>query len=92
MYEHFIIRQLHNCKLIPRSLPEIDGLSKETVLTTWLAKLDCIMKGTGKNYLIDLNLNRLKKEKGVIKANWLKALIIFISMLFEMISYYLVYC
>ncbi|CAH2243716.1 jg8776 [Pararge aegeria aegeria] len=30
-----------------RSLPEIDGLSKETVLTTWLAKLDCIMKGTG---------------------------------------------
>ncbi|XP_073958557.1 calcium-dependent secretion activator-like [Choristoneura fumiferana] len=30
-----------------RSLPEIDGLSKETVLTSWLAKFDCIMKGTG---------------------------------------------
>ncbi|XP_044576566.1 calcium-dependent secretion activator isoform X2 [Cotesia glomerata] len=30
-----------------RSLPEIDGLSKETVLTSWLAKFDCIFKGTG---------------------------------------------
>lgn len=30
-----------------RSLPEIDGLSKETVLTSWLAKFDCILKGTG---------------------------------------------
>ncbi|KAG7198307.1 hypothetical protein KM043_005710 [Ampulex compressa] len=30
-----------------RSLPEIDGLSKETVLTSWLAKFDCIIKGTG---------------------------------------------
>ncbi|XP_037295588.1 calcium-dependent secretion activator isoform X4 [Manduca sexta] len=29
------------------SLPEIDGLSKETVLSSWLAKFDCIMKGTG---------------------------------------------
>lgn len=31
-----------------RSLPEIDGLSKETVLTSWMAKFDCILKGTGK--------------------------------------------
>jgi hypothetical protein len=30
-----------------RSLPEIDGLSKETVLASWLAKFDCIFKGTG---------------------------------------------
>ncbi|KAI4493140.1 hypothetical protein M0802_009557 [Mischocyttarus mexicanus] len=30
-----------------RSLQEIDGLSKETVLTSWLAKFDCIIKGTG---------------------------------------------
>lgn len=30
-----------------RSLPEIDGLSKETVLTSWMAKFDCILKGTG---------------------------------------------
>ncbi|XP_066582682.1 calcium-dependent secretion activator isoform X2 [Prorops nasuta] len=30
-----------------RSLPEIDGVSKETVLTSWLAKFDCIFKGTG---------------------------------------------
>ncbi|KAF4533136.1 hypothetical protein B566_EDAN007947, partial [Ephemera danica] len=28
-----------------RSLPEIDGLSKETVLTSWMAKFDCIFKG-----------------------------------------------
>lgn len=35
-----------------RSLPEIDGLSKETVLTSWLAKFDCIMKGTGELYLL----------------------------------------
>ncbi|XP_063992218.1 calcium-dependent secretion activator isoform X2 [Diachasmimorpha longicaudata] len=30
-----------------RSLPEIDGVSKETVLKSWLAKFDCIFKGTG---------------------------------------------
>ncbi|XP_046425549.1 calcium-dependent secretion activator isoform X1 [Neodiprion virginianus] len=30
-----------------RSLPEIDGLSKETVLTSWMVKFDCIFKGTG---------------------------------------------
>lgn len=30
-----------------RSLPEVDGLSKETVLTSWLAKFDCIIKGAG---------------------------------------------
>ena len=30
-----------------RSLPEIDGLSKETVLTSWMAKFDCILKGSG---------------------------------------------
>lgn len=28
-----------------RSLPEIDGLSKETVLSSWMAKFDCILKG-----------------------------------------------
>lgn len=28
-----------------RSLPEIDGLSKETVLASWMAKFDCIFKG-----------------------------------------------
>jgi calcium-dependent secretion activator len=30
-----------------RSLPEIDGLSKETVLQSWMAKFDCILKGSG---------------------------------------------
>lgn len=29
-----------------RSLPEIDGLSKETVITSWMAKFDCIIKGS----------------------------------------------
>lgn len=28
-----------------RSLPEIDGLSKETVLSSWLAKFDTIYRG-----------------------------------------------
>lgn len=27
-----------------RSLPEINGLSKDTVLTSWMAKFDCIIK------------------------------------------------
>lgn len=35
-----------------RSLPEIDGLSKETVLTSWMAKFDCILKGTGELLLL----------------------------------------
>lgn len=30
-----------------RSLPEYEGVSKETVLTSWLAKFDCILKGIG---------------------------------------------
>jgi hypothetical protein len=41
-----------------RSLPEIDGLSKETVLTSWMAKFDCILKGTGENFC---NLKFTKK-------------------------------
>ena len=28
-----------------RSLPEIDGLSKETVLSSWMAKFDAIYRG-----------------------------------------------
>lgn len=28
-------------------MPDIDGLNKETVLTSWMAKFDCILKGTG---------------------------------------------
>ena len=28
-----------------RTLPEIDGLSKDTVLTSWMAKYDAITKG-----------------------------------------------
>ncbi|KAL5281916.1 CADPS2 family protein [Megaselia abdita] len=30
-----------------RSLPEIEGISKETVLTSWLAKFDILLKGAG---------------------------------------------
>lgn len=40
LYSNYIIETF-------RSLPEIDGLSKETVLTSWMAKFDCILKGTG---------------------------------------------
>lgn len=36
-----------NIKIRVLRFPEIDGLSKETVLASWLAKFDCIMKGTG---------------------------------------------
>lgn len=43
-----------------RSLPEIDGLSKETVLTSWLAKFDCIMKGTGK-LILKLHPSNMKR-------------------------------
>lgn len=43
-----------------RSLPEIDGLSKETVLTSWMAKFDCILKGTGKKIVIFKIKNCLK--------------------------------
>lgn len=43
-----------------RSLPEIDGLSKETVLTSWLAKFDCIMKGTGK-FIFKLQYSTTKR-------------------------------
>ncbi|XP_069961074.1 calcium-dependent secretion activator isoform X3 [Cherax quadricarinatus] len=35
----------HNVEKRVRSLPEIDGLSKETVLTSWMAKFDMIIKG-----------------------------------------------
>ena len=28
-----------------KTLPEIDGLSKDTVLTSWMAKYDAITKG-----------------------------------------------
>ena len=28
-----------------RTIPEIDGLSKDTVMTSWLAKYDAITKG-----------------------------------------------
>lgn len=29
-----------------RSLPEMEGLSKETVFSSWMAKFDCILKGS----------------------------------------------
>lgn len=36
-----------NWRTDSRSLPDIDGLNKETVSTSWMAKFDCILKGTG---------------------------------------------
>lgn len=32
-----------------RTIPEIDGLSKDTVMTSWLAKYDAITKGKDRN-------------------------------------------
>jgi len=50
-----------------RSLPEIDGLSKETVLTSWISKFDLIMKGDedatqGRQGRWDTDLIRLKRS------------------------------
>ncbi|XP_076068686.1 calcium-dependent secretion activator 1 isoform X6 [Oratosquilla oratoria] len=44
---HHDLREVfkNNVEKRVRSLPEIDGLSKETVLTSWMAKFDCIIKG-----------------------------------------------
>ena len=33
-------------------LPEIDGLSKDTVVTSWMAKYDALMKGKHKSVFI----------------------------------------
>lgn len=40
-------REVFRCNVEKRirSLPEIDGLSKETVLTSWISKFDLIIKG-----------------------------------------------
>jgi hypothetical protein len=40
-------REVFRCNVEKRirSLPEIDGLSKETVLTSWMSKFDLIIKG-----------------------------------------------
>ena len=35
----------HQAEKRIRMLPEIDGLSKDTVVTSWMAKYDALMKG-----------------------------------------------
>jgi hypothetical protein len=35
----------HQAEKKIRLLPEIDGLSKDTVVTSWMAKYDALMKG-----------------------------------------------
>jgi len=35
-----------------RQLPEIDGLSKDTVVTSWMAKYDALMKGKKSKFLL----------------------------------------
>ena len=39
-----------------RTLPEIDGLSKDTVLTSWMAKYDAITKGEIVSHLCEVAL------------------------------------
>lgn len=48
--------------LMFRSLPEIDGLSKETVLTSWMAKFDCIFKGDDDTKRPGRNQQQLNSE------------------------------
>lgn len=36
-------------KSISRSMPDGEGLQKDTVLTSWMAKFDCILEGTEKD-------------------------------------------
>jgi len=51
IYVRFTCR--HQIEKRIRTLPEIDGLSKETVVTSWMAKYDAIMKGeTDKFFLL----------------------------------------
>lgn len=57
------------CAFTFRSLPEIDGLSKETVLTSWLAKFDCIMKGTGKFICFRYSWNEMDGIDGMVVLN-----------------------
>ena len=42
-FKNFIFR--HQAEKKIRLLPEIDGLSKDTVVTSWMAKYDALMKG-----------------------------------------------
>ena len=47
-YHSYIIIFLffrHQSEKRIRQLPEIDGLSKDTVVTSWMAKYDALMKG-----------------------------------------------
>ncbi|XP_018578916.1 calcium-dependent secretion activator [Anoplophora glabripennis] len=45
---HYDFREVfrNNIEKRVRSLPEMEGLSKETVFTSWMAKFDCILKVT----------------------------------------------
>ena len=42
-----------------RTLPEIDGLSKDTVVTSWMAKYDALMKGKTTVYIFIKMLQKL---------------------------------
>ena len=44
-YRAYVLQLLLLINTLIRSLPEMEGLSKETVFTSWMAKFDCILKG-----------------------------------------------
>lgn len=48
----------HQAEKKIRLLPEIDGLSKDTVVTSWMAKYDALMKG--EKYTFMHNMKKLK--------------------------------
>ena len=49
-FKKFLFR--HQSEKRIRMLPEIDGLSKDTVVTSWMAKYDALMKGKHKSVFI----------------------------------------
>ena len=44
-HQYFLFFFRHQAEKKIRLLPEIDGLSKDTVVTSWMAKYDALMKG-----------------------------------------------
>ena len=45
IFSFLFIMSRHQSEKRIRMLPEIDGLSKDTVVTSWMAKYDALMKG-----------------------------------------------
>ena len=60
-----------------RTIPEIDGLSKDTVMTSWLAKYDAITKGNIRLPRMDSSLRR----EGPVLHSRMSLIIIVLSLM-----------